>query len=126
MENQLNIEKFKEYLIEHHGKDSISKIGEDIMSGERWSFSGYETNKSYPDSDKPAKIGPYTIEPVFHHGGEGEGESFYGISRVAHQSGAYCHVAVYGWWQSYEGSGCDDLTDWKVVKPKQKTVTVYE
>jgi len=64
------------------------------------------------------------INEVDSYGGEGQGETWYSIKYFPKLD---LYVKVNGYYQSYNGT---DFNDWEdavnIVKPQQKTITVYE
>lgn len=63
-------------------------------------------------------------QEVDQYGGEGQGDTWYSIKYFPDHD---VYIQVNGWYQSYNGTEFYD--GWgccKEVKPKQKTITVYE
>lgn len=62
------------------------------------------------------------LELEAHHGGEGEGDSFWSVYSFA-QGGDKVYVQFDGWYASYNGSEFDSHF---FVEPKQVMVTQYD
>ena len=63
-------------------------------------------------------------EEVDQYGGEGQGDTWYSIKYFPEHD---VYIRVNGWYQSYNGT--EFYNGWECceeVKPKQKTITVYE
>lgn len=59
---------------------------------------------------------------VQQHGGEGEGDIYYSVLKFSNDT-EILFISFNGWYASYDGATYNDYT---FVKPKQKTITVYE
>lgn len=57
-----------------------------------------------------------------HTGGEGQGEEYWSVYEFV-SLGRTVYIKFDGYYQSYEGSTFEEFYE---VKPKQKTITVYE
>lgn len=66
------------------------------------------------------------IEFIDGYGGEGQGDKYWGVARLKDTHGNQLIFKVEGWYSSYDGSECDDPTEWEIVKPVEKTTIVYE
>jgi hypothetical protein len=63
------------------------------------------------------------IEPVYHEGGEGEGETYFDVFRFTDANGVGILIRVNAWYQSYCGAEYDD---WQEVQAVERMVTFYE
>jgi len=76
----------------------------------------------YPDEETEKIFGK--IESIDSYGGEGQGETYYNIFFFPEHD---VYLRIDGFYSSYEGvdyiEGWDSISQ---VKPKQKTITVYE
>jgi len=64
------------------------------------------------------------IEKVEHYGGEGEGETYYDVLHFVDHD---IYIRIDGFYTSYDGvSYYDKWNCCKEVRPKEKTITVYE
>lgn len=82
-------------------------------------------NYDYDESDIPGfdALG-CVAELKDHHGGEGEGDQYWGVySFTDDASNETVYIKFNGWYASYIGA---EFEDFFVVKPVQKTITVYE
>ena len=68
---------------------------------------------------------PFEFRTVDAYGGEGQGDTYYTVIEVRSNpdSDETLMVKFDGWYSSYDGA---DYTGWRFVKPKEKTITVYE
>lgn len=76
---------------------------------------------AYEDFDKEL-FG--TIKKVDRNGGEGKGEDWWVVFYFVDHD---VYIKVSGWYQSYDGTSFEDGWDCcSEVRPKEKTITVYE
>jgi hypothetical protein len=68
-------------------------------------------------------VGLGSIEEIDSYGGEGQGETWY---RVYYFKDIDLYVRVDGFYQSYSGVSFNGWDDISIVRPVEKTVTVYE
>lgn len=59
---------------------------------------------------------------VDHYGGEGQGDTYYTVFSFE-KNGEKIFIRFDGWYESHNGS---EFNDYRIVTPKQKTITVYE
>ena len=101
----LTFEQIKELIIKHYDGESISEFAfEDGYDGEI--------------------EGLGTFKEVHHEGGEDQGSHW---ESVKHFPDIDVYISVVGWYQSHLGTdfydGWDSLSQ---VRPKEKTIIVYE
>lgn len=68
---------------------------------------------------------PFEFKGVDSYGGEGQGTDFWTVIqvRLPGDDSETAFVKLHGWYTSYEGA---DYNGWQFVKPRQKTITVYD
>ena len=80
----------------------------------------YKTEMQYwnEENDK------YKIESeVDYHGGEGEGEDFWKITRILNkETNEACYIKFYGYYDSWDGV---EWEGWNLVKPKKVEVIEF-
>ena len=93
--------------------DNSSVMAEELMYEGRYST-------TWDSLDKV----PFEFRSVDSYGGEGEGDTYYTVIevRLPNQDETLM-VKLEGWYASYDGA---NYTGWRFVKPKEKTITVYE
>lgn len=77
---------------------------------------------AYQDFDEE-ELGLGEIIEVDQYGGEGQGDTWYSIKYFPDHD---VYLRVDGWYQSYSGTDFNEWEDVTEVRPKQKTITVYE
>lgn len=75
------------------------------------------------DGVKEFIIGDYKFFCVDSYGGDGQGDDYWRVYKVEQESQEPRYFRFDGWYASYEGSCIEDVYE---VKPKTKTITVYE
>lgn len=83
-----------------------------------------ESGFAYGDIDNPlVNIGAW--KELEQHGGEGEGSNWYSVKHFIDHD---VYIKTSGFYASYSGTDFDgDIADCSAeVKPKEKTITVYE
>lgn len=70
----------------------------------------------------PTELG--VISYVADHGGEGQGDEYWVVVKIAGHDGSERFFRKGGWYQSYSGGELDG--DTYEVKPTERTVTFYE
>ena len=78
---------------------------------------------AYQDDFEDNELGLGEIEEVFQEGGEGEGEHW---ESVKHFKDHDVYISVSGYYSSYDGTDFDGWEACTEVRPKEKTITVYE
>lgn len=73
--------------------------------------------------DRSFYIGDYRFEPESRFGGEGQGDDYWFVCRVEREGQDPRYFKFFGWYTSYDGGEIESV---KEVKPKTKTITVYE
>ena len=76
----------------------------------------------YPEMEEELQQVGIDFECVEQEGGEGEGEHYHTVYKFT-KGKETVFVKFDGWYQSYNGS---EMTDYKIVTPQQKVITVYE
>lgn len=94
------------------GKQIIEKLKE-IIDVSEFAYNDYDVDK----------LGLGKIEEVEQYGGEGQGDTWYSVKYFPDHD---VYLKVNGWYQSYSGTDFNGWEDVDVVKPQQKTITVYE
>lgn len=75
------------------------------------------------EDEKPVILGfGRAVREVDSYGGEGQGDEYWSVIEFEDEEGTFL-VELRGYYQSYDGGYYDSA---KLVKPVQKTVTVYE
>ena len=74
------------------------------------------------DQEKTIEYHGYMIKEVEHYGGEGQGSSYWTVYSFTKNDETF-YISFNGWYESYSGSV---YSDYSLVEPKQKTITVYE
>jgi hypothetical protein len=67
-------------------------------------------------------LGLGEMKEVSHYGGEGEGETWYSVKYFKDHD---VYIRIDGYYQSYDGTTFDEGYGVE-VRPKEKTITVYE
>lgn len=80
------------------------------------------------DVRKECTLGEHLVfmdwQEVCQYGGEGQGDMWYSVKYFPYHD---VYIRVDGYYSSYEGVDFEDWADsCKEVKPKEKTITVYE
>lgn len=84
---------------------------------DEWGYDSSDTTKA--TTDDGTLIGDYEV--VEHYGGEGQGETFYSVKYFPLHD---VYIKTEGYYYSYEGAEFEDFGE--EVRPKKKTITVYE
>lgn len=78
----------------------------------------YGENITYDLPDNGSDLGK--IEVVDHYGGEGQGEDLYTVWHFVDHD---VYIKAEGYYHSYDGGYY--TSGWLIVRPEQKTITVY-
>lgn len=100
----MTAEQIVDYLQEHIGDPS--------------DFESYGESIAYYLPDEGSELGK--IKTVDHYGGEGQGENLYTVWHFVDHD---VYIKAEGYYQSYDGGYY--TSGWLIVRPEQKTITVY-
>ena len=77
---------------------------------------------AYDDFDE-TELGLGPVEEVYQYGGEGEGERWYSVKHFQDHD---VYIRIDAYYSSYEGCDFQGWESCEEVRPKEKTITVYE
>jgi hypothetical protein len=94
----------------------------DNLPSEDQNNGGGVSEFAYADEGTVPGLGAF--KEIEQKGGEDQGETWYSVKHFPEQN---VYVRIAGYYASYDGTSFEDWEDCvKVVRPVEKTVTVYE
>lgn len=90
------------------------EVAEDFM------YEGYSSNET---DWAPGELKSVTFKVEDHYGGEDQGSNYYSVYSFETEDEGTIYLKFYGWYASHYGCDYEDFCE---VKPREKTIVVWE